>query len=175
VHHVEEVRRQRQIGARRDRLLAGAQPRVGGDDCRKPRREQLGRRHVGGRGNVVGMGEVERQRRARHAQRVDGRRPRRRAHYAHRLFGERAQLGDFLAQCRQLVPRRQCAAPQQMRRCFERDTARQLLELVAADDQLTGLTVDVTEACLGGDDAVQASRCGGWAHGHWRRGDAAAW
>ncbi len=42
-----------------------------------------------------------------------------------------------------------------MRGFLERHLARQLPELVAADDQLTGLAVDVAEARLGCNDAIQ--------------------
>ena len=67
-------------------------------------------------------------------------------------FYEYIEAGDCV-----LVPSRQRAAPQKVRCFLERDTARQLLELVASDDQLTRLTIDVTETRLSGDDAVETA------------------
>jgi hypothetical protein len=45
-----------------------------------------------------------------------------------------------------------------MRGFFEAHLAGELLQLIATDDELTGLTVDVTEPSLPGDDAVEAAR-----------------
>src|SRR5213083_128143 len=56
-----------------------------------------------------------------------------------------------------------------MRRFLERHMARQLPELVPADDQLTGLAVHVAEARLGGDDTIKTARPGIRAHVTGRR------
>ena len=42
-----------------------------------------------------------------------------------------------------------------MRRRFEADAAGELAELVAADDEPSGLAIDVTEPGLGRDNAVE--------------------
>lgn len=41
---------------------------------------------------------------------------------------------------------------------FETDPARELLQLIATDDELPRLAVDVAEPRLPGDDAVEAAR-----------------
>ena len=51
-----------------------------------------------------------------------------------------------------------------MRRPLEADVPGELLDRVAADDELSRLAVDVTEARLTGNDAVEAAR-------FYRRGD----
>lgn len=45
-----------------------------------------------------------------------------------------------------------------MRRFLETDPPSQLVELIAANDQLAGLAIDVAQAGLGGDDSVEAAR-----------------
>lgn len=51
-----------------------------------------------------------------------------------------------------------------MRRSLEADAPRELLDRVAADDELARLAVDVTEARLTSNDPVEAAR-------FYRRGD----
>src|SRR5436190_6275973 len=87
----------------------------------------------------------------------------------HRLVWQRAECGDLARQPRQFISRRQRAAPQQMRGFLEADAARQLPQLVAADDQLAGLAVDMAQAGLGGDDAIETPRLGIRAHVRGRR------
>src|SRR5207247_6362245 len=62
---------------------------------------------------------------------------------------------------------RQAAAPEEIRRFLEAHAARQLFELVAAEDQAAGLAIDVAQSRLRGDDAIEAawSRRGGSRHG----------
>ncbi len=72
--------------------------------------------------------------------------------------GKRAELRDFLPQRRQLVLRRECATPQQVRGCFEADAPGQLLELIATNDELARQTIDVAEPGLRRDDPVQTAR-----------------
>jgi len=62
--HEQEVRRQRQVGARRDRLLPRAQPDPRRDHGGKARDEHLRVRDVGRGRDVAGVRDVERQRRA---------------------------------------------------------------------------------------------------------------
>jgi hypothetical protein len=45
-----------------------------------------------------------------------------------------------------------------VRRFLEADTARQLAQLIAPDDEPASLSVDVAQAGPGGDDAVEAAR-----------------
>src|SRR5258706_15867068 len=87
----------------------------------------------------------------------------------HRLGWQRAQCDDLAPRRRKIVSRRQRAAPQQAPSSPEAPAARQLPERVAADDQLAGLAVDVTEAGLSRDDTVQAARFAVHAHGDGRR------
>jgi hypothetical protein len=75
-----------------------------------------------------------------------------------RLVGQRAQPGDFAAEPVSFVPRGQTAAPQQMGRFLEADTARELAQLIAGDDELACLPIDMAEPGLRGDDAVESTR-----------------
>ena len=59
-----------------------------------------------------------------------------------------------------------------MRRFLEADTTGQLLELVAADDQLADLAVNVTQARLSRDDPVETA--GGARAGRYRGADETA-
>src|SRR6266699_1107277 len=74
------------------------------------------------------------------------------------LLRQRPQLRDFLTEGLQLVARRQRAAPQQMRSCFEADAPGQLLELIATNDELARQTSDVAEPGLRRYDPVQPAR-----------------
>ena len=145
----------RKIRAGRERLLAVADPRVCREQGRKPRRETLRRFEVRRRRDVIGVGEVERQGGAPHAQRVDRRHLGAGPHHIERLLRQRAQGRELAPQSLQLVPGGQRPPPEEMGRRFEAHAPGQLLELVAADDQLASVPIDVAQAGPGGHHAVK--------------------
>ena len=127
------------------------------DHGRKPRRQHLRCLHIGRRRNVVGIVQVERQRRTSHTQRVDRRGVRGSSHDPHGFFGERPQGSDLLAQRGRFLATRERATPQQMRSLLEAHATRQLVQLITADDELTRQPVDVTQTRLSSNDAIQAA------------------
>ena len=67
-----------------------------------------------------------------------------------------AALGELALQPIELVAARQRALPEQMDGLLEGGGRRQHLDRQAGEDQLAGLTVDVRQLGLGGDDAFEA-------------------
>ena len=76
----------------------------------------------------------------------------------HGFLREGTQRRDLFPERRPFGAGRQCAPPQQLGGLLEAHAARQLAQLVAANDELTRLAIDVAQTGLAGDDAVQTAR-----------------